>query len=436
MDFGGILKKLQDLYNIEEVEKGFPSQQACIDWSNKVAPLLKFNEQYYYNFIQNAHKINLPLSSYTLKPAFNIMKSQVQMAIEELKLEKESGKENATKPKQKSVDSEKVFINACGPLAKDACDLNNEITQEFNENNVFLDIPYQKYEDCESALKEILTKFGLIPIIAKDKLTSEAVLCKVCKLIKTCKYGIVDISSASNSVSYEYGLMHGLGIKVCLLLRPEVEKFTDIDGLEHLSYGGLRNFKLTVAKWLLDNVTEISKEKVRKFIKSEEEELSRKGDIVLKKINSDPEAKVTRNYLAALDGDLKEYYQLLFIGVNNYLYADSHWVLLNYKDFNTANKHAMWPELIKLEVFYTNQVIFNRINKIFSKIEDLNEKMKTLNPYRDNLNSSSIDVQNYRSLMNEIKNLYILPKGESISYEESIIGEFFANSLKSLTLAK
>lgn len=87
MDKKILLKKLEDLFNIKELTTGFKSQAEAISWSNKVAPLLKFvNPQYYYNFIQNSHKINLNLSSYTLIPAFNVMKSQVEMAIEELKL--------------------------------------------------------------------------------------------------------------------------------------------------------------------------------------------------------------------------------------------------------------------------------------------------------------------------------------------------------------
>jgi hypothetical protein len=84
-----LLGKLEELYGMKEVKDGFPTQQACIKWSNRVAPLLKFNQQYYINFIQNAHKMNLPLSSCSLGPAFNIMVSQLQMAIEELKTENE-----------------------------------------------------------------------------------------------------------------------------------------------------------------------------------------------------------------------------------------------------------------------------------------------------------------------------------------------------------
>ena len=82
-----LLEKLKTLY--EEAREGFPSQQGCIEWANKVTPLLKFNEQYYVNFLANSQKMNYPLSSVTLLPAFRVMLSQVEMAIEELKLEGE-----------------------------------------------------------------------------------------------------------------------------------------------------------------------------------------------------------------------------------------------------------------------------------------------------------------------------------------------------------
>ena len=178
----------------------------------------------------------------------------------------------------------KVSGLSCGPLAKDACDLRESVDKEFSEKNVFLDIPYINYEDCENELRRLLGHFGLHAVVAKDRLTSNAVLCKVCRLVKTCKYGITDISSGSNSISYEYGLMHGLGMKVCLLLRSESEKFTDIHGLEHLPYDSIKIFKITVAKWLLGNVPEVPKEKAIKYIASEEKSLRDNGDTSLKKI--------------------------------------------------------------------------------------------------------------------------------------------------------
>jgi len=106
MNKKALLKKLEELYSVKEVKDGFPSQQACIHWSNKVAPLLKFNQQYYLNFIQNAHKMNLRLWSNAIETAFKIMVSQLQMAIEELKMELESNQNE-----EKGGDSKQMYID-------------------------------------------------------------------------------------------------------------------------------------------------------------------------------------------------------------------------------------------------------------------------------------------------------------------------------------
>jgi hypothetical protein len=86
MDKKLLLKKLEELFSLLRGEGGFRTCDKVSNWANKVAPLLKFNEQYYIDFIQNSYKFNLELNDSTLIPAFKIMKSQVQMAIEELKL--------------------------------------------------------------------------------------------------------------------------------------------------------------------------------------------------------------------------------------------------------------------------------------------------------------------------------------------------------------
>ena len=104
MNKNRLLEKLEALYNMDKVKKRFASQQDCIDWGNKVAPLLKFNSQYYYNFLQSLHKMNFPLSSYTLGPALNAMVSQVKMAIEELKMEIEHDANN-------KENSQEMYIN-------------------------------------------------------------------------------------------------------------------------------------------------------------------------------------------------------------------------------------------------------------------------------------------------------------------------------------
>ena len=131
---GILLKKLEELYNLKEVKEGFPSQQDCIDWCNKVAPLLKFNQQYYINFVQNAHKMNLSLSSYTLEPAFNIMKSQVQMAIEELKIEIENELSLGEEVETKGMYIDESRIKELESISKSRFDL-SKLTQILKELN-------------------------------------------------------------------------------------------------------------------------------------------------------------------------------------------------------------------------------------------------------------------------------------------------------------
>ncbi len=183
-----------------------------------------------------------------------------------------------------------IGVMECGILAKPKCDMTDSTKKEYSEKKIFLDIPYSNYDDCEGALTEITGIAGLKHIVAKDKVTSKAMLCKICQLIKSCKYGIADISSGSNSVSYEYGIMHGFGMNVALLLREDNEKFSDIKGLEHLPYNGLRSLKIIVSKWILDNVEEADKEGLNNIIQKEEEELIKNGEVRLKKIKTQPEA--------------------------------------------------------------------------------------------------------------------------------------------------
>jgi hypothetical protein len=82
-----ILKRLTELYNMKEVSDGFASQQACLSWSNRVAPLLRFNQNYHETFLHHLQIISMNVSIYTAEPAFRIMVNQVEMAIEELRLD-------------------------------------------------------------------------------------------------------------------------------------------------------------------------------------------------------------------------------------------------------------------------------------------------------------------------------------------------------------
>lgn len=165
-------------------------------------------------------------------------------------------------------------FHRCGPLGNEACNQGDFIEKGYSEKNIFLDIPYEGYQDRQDILKEVISEAGLEAIIAKETLTSNAVLCKVCKLIQTCKYGISDISFNRPSVTYELGLMHGFGFKVCILLQETLGKFTDIEGLDHTSYANDLELRIKLANWLVHNVPEANTPKIKQYIANAENKLA------------------------------------------------------------------------------------------------------------------------------------------------------------------
>ena len=81
-----ILKNLESLYTQNEVSKGFPDKDSCLRWVSKVTPLLKFSDEHYSNFRQYGHQLHANLSRSGYITRFRLMVSQIEMAIEELKM--------------------------------------------------------------------------------------------------------------------------------------------------------------------------------------------------------------------------------------------------------------------------------------------------------------------------------------------------------------
>lgn len=101
MDKKTRLKRLEDLLKDSEVSARFTSREACLEWSSKVAPLLKFNSLIYEEFNGHASFMANDLSSVLLEPTIDKMIYQVKLAIEELRVEVESDQDTqqaANKP--------------------------------------------------------------------------------------------------------------------------------------------------------------------------------------------------------------------------------------------------------------------------------------------------------------------------------------------------
>jgi len=91
------LEKLEKLLDDPRTTAGFESQDTCIEWASRVAPLLKFNQIYYKTFMINMHQLSLPLSRDKSMSLLRTMISQSRMAVEELRAELED-QEVSTQP--------------------------------------------------------------------------------------------------------------------------------------------------------------------------------------------------------------------------------------------------------------------------------------------------------------------------------------------------
>lgn len=128
-------------------------------------------------------------------------------------------------PKEaKTVARQLILLSFGCPIGHRLCGEIPEIDNDYSDRNVFVAIPYSRYR-YENAIREIVTKGGLTPKIAKDKITSQVLLCKVCKEMRKCGYGMADISKNNVNVAYELGLMQSFGKKCAILLSSRSTRF-------------------------------------------------------------------------------------------------------------------------------------------------------------------------------------------------------------------
>ena len=85
MDNTKTLKKLEELRDIVENQRGFRSKREFLDWAAKVEPLLAFNPSYQADFSHDLSMIHANLSSQTAGPLADRMRTTLHKAIEQIK---------------------------------------------------------------------------------------------------------------------------------------------------------------------------------------------------------------------------------------------------------------------------------------------------------------------------------------------------------------
>ena len=100
----------------EEDEPVFESHSACLEWIDKVAPLLSHDQRHYNSFQQNAQFMRFPeLSATRLMTHLNAMISTVNQAIAELESHSDSEPPKVTEAPLNKAENDK-WVNR--PLGK------------------------------------------------------------------------------------------------------------------------------------------------------------------------------------------------------------------------------------------------------------------------------------------------------------------------------
>jgi hypothetical protein len=164
-------------------------------------------------------------------------------------------------------DFDPVFYSFGCPIGHQTCGELEEILKDYSDKNVFVAIPYTDYTGEETII-ELLTVAGLVPKLAKQKIETKVILCKICREIRKSCFGIADISMNNVNVAYELGLMQSLGRNCAILLEEGKKPQSDLQGLEDVLYKDLHQLNQKLGGWLKDNISVANKKAINQHIKN------------------------------------------------------------------------------------------------------------------------------------------------------------------------
>lgn len=175
-----------------------------------------------------------------------------------------------TPRKRKEFSNWLTSVSFGCPTGMDVCGRLDEIVQGYSSTNVFLAIPYSRYTSQEAAIRQVMSSAMLNPVLAKDRIRTMSLLCKICKEMRKCAYMVADISRQNANVAYELGLMQSFGKQCAILFSTRVrrQKPSDLAGIEDVRYSTYNKLKKELGKWIRDNVPEADKKSLRAFLKS------------------------------------------------------------------------------------------------------------------------------------------------------------------------
>ncbi|MEK6754522.1 MAG: hypothetical protein AABZ02_00055 [Bacteroidota bacterium] len=139
------------------------------------------------------------------------------------------------------------------PLGHPVCQEYANIQLEFRERNIFFATSFRdEFLDVADHLRIKLREVGYTLKVVNEEISNKSILCKICKTIQTCKYGVAEFSGLRHNVSYEFGLMQAFGLEsIAVMKRDRLGDFekevSDMKGIEVIPYA-------TIAGDLFDKI--------------------------------------------------------------------------------------------------------------------------------------------------------------------------------------
>lgn len=153
-------------------------------------------------------------------------------------LRKEEGKDPST------------ILRVC-PLNLGTCSKKEEIIRLYSPRRVFVNVPdVLEYGEYEKVIRHTLENYDLVPVLPKEHLETADLLCNVCKLIQTCKYGITDISKLETNTLYRLGQMHAIGVHCAILKSHKISGAIDLQGMFILEYTDPESMAECLLHWI------------------------------------------------------------------------------------------------------------------------------------------------------------------------------------------
>ena len=144
------------------------------------------------------------------------------------------------------------------------CKFYKQIKATKKDNNVFFAIPYdESYSHIKSIIETKLLDNGFNPIIAGEQSKLGGyILCNVCFQIRTCKFGIADVSNLNKlNIFYELGLMQALSKIPLIIYNEDTPNFKlpcDLDGLNLAAYSINKGLPKTLGALLDDWIDKVA----------------------------------------------------------------------------------------------------------------------------------------------------------------------------------